>query len=138
MDLIPFIFCIYMLNLHLNMNKGFKDQVKTFLSNTFGADTNRHINKTPMNRYTRVLALLVFYEHGTFNPRKMFKVLSCVIWTIIERYVCIDYLGTETKKIRELSLGCSLKTRHKIRTLTTYLVLVFQIFSWICCHVRDF
>ena len=59
-----------MLNPHLKMNKAFKDQVKTCLSNTFGADTNRHINKTLMNRYTRVLALVVFYEHGTFNPGK--------------------------------------------------------------------
>ena len=39
----------YMLNPHLNMNKAFKDQVKACLSNTFGADTNRHINKTLMN-----------------------------------------------------------------------------------------
>ena len=39
----------YMLNPHLNTNKAFKDQVKTCLSNTFGADTNKHINKTLMN-----------------------------------------------------------------------------------------
>ena len=43
----------------------------------------------------------------------MFKVLSCVIYTIIYRYVCIDYLGTEKKKISELHLSCSLKTRHE-------------------------
>ena len=103
----------YMLNLHLNINKSFKDQVKTCLSNTFCADTNKHINKTLMNQYTRVLAFVVFYEHGTFNPRKMFKVLSCVIYTIIDRYVCIYYLGSETNKISELNLGCSLKTRHE-------------------------
>ena len=50
----------YMLNPHLNMNKAYKDQVKTGLSNTFGADTNKHINKTLMNLYTRVLALVFF------------------------------------------------------------------------------
>ena len=32
-----------MLNPHLNKNKAFKYQVKTCLSNTFGADTNKHI-----------------------------------------------------------------------------------------------
>ena len=101
-----------MLNPHLYMNKAFRDQMKTCLSNTFGADTNRHINKTLMNRYTRVLAFF-FNELGTFNPRNFFKVLSCVIYTIIDRYVCIDYLGTETKRISELKLGCSLKTRHE-------------------------
>ena len=43
----------------------------------------------------------------------MFKVLSCVIYTIIYIYVCIDYLGTEIKKISELRLGCTLKTKHE-------------------------
>ena len=43
----------------------------------------------------------------------MFRVLSCVIYTIIDRYVCIDYLGIDTKKIIELRLGCTLKTKYE-------------------------
>ena len=43
----------------------------------------------------------------------MFKVLSCVIYTIIDRYVCIDSLGTEINKISELILGCTLQTKHE-------------------------
>ena len=39
--------------------------------------------------------------------------LGCVIYTIIERYVCIDYLGTETKKISELRLSRTLKTKNE-------------------------
>ena len=42
----------------------------------------------------------------------MFKVLSCVIYTIIDRCVCIDYLGTEKNKISELRLGCTLQSKH--------------------------
>ena len=34
----------YMLNLTLNKNKSFKVQVKACLKNTFGKDTNSHIN----------------------------------------------------------------------------------------------
>ena len=49
------------------------------------------------------------------NPRKTFRVLSCVIYTIIDRYVCIEYLCFETKKINELNLGWSLKTKHENR-----------------------
>ena len=79
----------YMLNPHLNTNRAFKDQVKTCLSNTFCEDTNKHINKTLMNQDTRVLALVIFNEIGTINPRKMFKVLSCVIYTIIDKYVLL-------------------------------------------------
>ena len=51
-----------------------------------------------------------FYELGNFNPRKMFRVLSRVIYIIIDRYVCIDYLVTETNKISELRLGYTFKT----------------------------
>ena len=35
----------YMFNPHLNNNKDLKYQVKKCLSNTFGADTNKKINK---------------------------------------------------------------------------------------------
>ena len=60
-----------------------------------------------------MLALVVFYELGNFNRRKVLRELSCAIYTIIDRYVCINYLGTETKKIIELRLGCTLKTKHE-------------------------
>ena len=65
-----------------------------------------------MKKNTRVLALVVFYELGNINPSKMFKVLSCVIYTTINRYVCIDYLGTEKKKISELRFGCTLQLKN--------------------------
>ena len=50
-----------------------------------------------------MLELLLFYETRT-NPEKVFKVLSCAIYTIIRNYVCIDYLASEYKKIIELGL----------------------------------
>ena len=31
--------------------------------------------------------------------------LSCVIYKIIRNYVCVDYLGSERKKLSELRLG---------------------------------
>ena len=81
--------------------------------NTFGPDTNKHIHKTLQKQNTRVLVLVVFYELGNINLRKMFKVLSCVIYTIIDRYICIDYLGTDINKVSELRLGCTLKIKHE-------------------------
>ena len=44
-----------------------------------------------------MLALLMFHETRGGNPKKYFKVLSCVIYTIIENYVCIDYLACQSK-----------------------------------------
>ena len=42
----------------------------------------------------------------------MFKVLSCVIYTFINKYVCIDYLGTEKKKITDSKIGCTFLSKH--------------------------
>ena len=53
-----------MLNPVLHINKVFKEQVKACLINTFGADTNKHIDKTLMKRDTRVLELVVFMSLG--------------------------------------------------------------------------
>ena len=46
------------------------------------------------------------------NTRKMFRVLSCVIYTIIRKYVCIDYLGYEKSKLSDLRLGISGRYKH--------------------------
>ena len=87
----------YMCNPTLYKHKIFKDQVKSCLGNTFIADTNKHINDILLRPNTRVIALIVNYEHGGFSTRKLFKVLICVVYTIIDEYVCIDYLCTEKK-----------------------------------------
>ena len=84
----------YMCNPTLYKHKFFKDQVKSCLGNTFGADTNKHINDILLRPNTIVIALIVNYEHGSFSTRIFFKVLSCVLYTIIDKYVCIDYLCT--------------------------------------------
>ena len=63
----------------------------------FGEITQPHISKVLSKQNTRVLALLMSYETRK-NPKKIFIVLSCVIYTIISNYVCIDYLGYESKK----------------------------------------
>ena len=42
----------------------------------------------------------------------MFRVLSCVIYTIIRNYVCIDYLGYEKIKLSDLSLGVAGSYKH--------------------------
>ena len=62
--------------------------------NTFGPSTQPFIRATLAENKTRVLSLLMFYETRK-NPKKYFKVLSYVICTIINNYVCIDYLACE-------------------------------------------
>ena len=38
--------------------------------------------------------------------------LSCVIYTIIDKYVCIEYLGTEKKKRSDLKIGFTMSSKH--------------------------
>ena len=42
----------------------------------------------------------------------MFRVLSCVIYKIISKYVCIDYLGYEKSKSGDLHLGVTGRYKH--------------------------
>ena len=46
------------------------------------------------------------------NTRKMFRVLSCVIYKIIRKYVCIKYLGSEESKLSDLRLGVTGRYKH--------------------------
>ena len=66
---------------------------------TFSTSTMTHISKILLKPNTIVLELVMFFENRKRYAKKAFRVLSCVIHTIIRNYVCIDYLGNE-KKIR--------------------------------------
>ena len=64
------------------------------MNTTFGALTQPYI-KTTLLFKRGVLALLMFHETRGGNSKKYFSVLSCVIYTIIKNYVCIDYLACQ-------------------------------------------
>ena len=38
--------------------------------------------------------------------------LICVIYTIIDKYVCIDYLGSKKSKLSGLKTGCTGSNKH--------------------------
>ena len=46
-----------------------------------------------------VIALLMFYENRINNKMKVFRVLSCALYYVIENYVCIDYLCFQSKTL---------------------------------------
>ena len=60
---------------------------------TFGEITQPFIKATLLKKNTSVLSLIMFYDKRADNPNKAFRVLSCVIFTIINNYVYIDYLA---------------------------------------------
>ena len=81
----------YMINPNLNVNKSFKEKVEKCMNNTFSALTQPFIKNTMSKKNTCVLALLMFHKTRGINPKKYFRVLSYVIYTIIDNYVCINY-----------------------------------------------
>ena len=91
------------------------------MNNTFGPITQTYIKSTSAKNNTRVLALLMFYESRN-DPKKYFKVLSCVVYTIISNYACIDYLAYE-KKLSELPIGTGGVFKHGKKVMTKYLEL---------------
>ena len=84
----------YMINPNLNINKALREQVDKCMNTKFGPITQSHIRATSEKNKTRVLELLMSYETRK-NTKKAFRVLSCVIYTIIKNYVCIDYLACQ-------------------------------------------
>ena len=78
----------------------------------------------------------MFYETRK-NPKKVSKVLSCVGYTIIINYVCIDYLGSESIKLSELGLGSGGSYKHEetfmknVGNCDSRSVNEFDVLSWI-------
>ena len=62
---------------------------------TFGEITQPLVKATLAKKNTSVLALIIFYETRANNPKKIYGVLSCVIYTILKHYFCIDYLACQ-------------------------------------------
>ena len=86
----------YMINPNFSINKAFKEQVTKCMKTAFGAIIQQHISKILSKNNTRVFALFMFYETRQKKPKKLFTVLSCVIYKIISNYVKTDYLCYES------------------------------------------
>ena len=53
-------------------------------------------------KYTCIISLIIFYESKTINPVKLYRVLSCVLYSIIYNYICIDYLCFQSKTLNSI------------------------------------
>ena len=51
------------------------------------------------NKDICVIALIIFYENEGTKPEKVYGVLSCVFYSIIDNYVCIKYLLCQSKNL---------------------------------------
>ena len=74
------------------------------MNDTFGTITQPFIKNVTKKKNTCVLALVMFYEKRHKNATKYFRLLSYVIYTIIDNYVCIDYLACQSKQRSEICI----------------------------------
>ena len=62
--------------------------------------------------------------------------LSCIIYTIIINYICIDYLGSESKKLNELRLGSGGSYKHVNKSYDNLLGIgiPYLLMNLMSCH----
>ena len=78
-----------MLYPNLKHKKALKEQVERYLSSQFDFKNSINMRQTLKEDNTHVIDLIIFY-----NNRKspIFKVLGVVVYLLLEKYVCVDYL----------------------------------------------
>ena len=80
---------------------------------------------------------MIFYETRADNPKKAFRSLSCVIYTIINDYFCIDYLDVQSKTISEITVGSNECSKHGDKLLNIILCIGIPdlLMNLMSCHV---
>ena len=81
-----------MINPYLHINRVFREQVQKYLGCYFYIKTIKTIRDCLLNKNTSVMALIMIYETVGKDISKVYKVLSFVVYTLIDNYVCIEYL----------------------------------------------
>ena len=92
-----------MINPSLNINNSFRTQIEKLLSVSFSARTMKSIKNSLMKKNTFVMALIIIYENNGDIPKTLYRVLSCVVYYLIDNYICIDYLSCQSKILSSIS-----------------------------------
>ena len=89
----------YMINPSIHMNSIFREKIQTCLGCYLSIKTMKTIRDCMLKKNTSVMAPIMIYKTGGKDIRKVYIVLSCVVYTIIDNYVCIDYLLCQSKTL---------------------------------------
>ena len=100
-----------MINPALHFNRVFISQVQKCLGCSFSIKTMKTIRYFLLNKNTSVMALIIIYENSGKDVRKLYRMLSCVVYTFMENYVCIDYLSCQSKTLCGISSNPTFKEK---------------------------
>ena len=79
----------YMIKPYLHINRIFREQVQKSLGCYFPTKTMKAIIYCLLNKNTYVMALIMIYENNGEIAKTLYRVISCVVYTLIENYVFI-------------------------------------------------
>ena len=85
-----------MLNPELNITKAFKVQAEINIEISFSAGTMMPVRKLLPKGNTRLFTLIFFYES---RKNTKFKVLSSIVYFIMDDIVCVDFMCFPETKI---------------------------------------
>ena len=62
-----------------------------------------------MKKNTSAMALIMIYENNAEIEKTVYIVLSCVVYTLIDNYICIEYLLFKSKTLCDISSNPTFK-----------------------------
>ena len=54
------------------------------------------------NKNTCVMALIMISDNNGGNAKKVYRGSSCVVYSLIENYVCIEYISFQSKSLSSI------------------------------------
>ena len=91
------------------INNAFRKKVEKLLGVYFSTRTMKTIKNRLMEKNTSVMELIMIYENNGEIPKQFYRVLSCVVYTIIDTYTFINYLRCQSKNLSAISCNPTFK-----------------------------
>ena len=110
----------------------FRTQLQKFLGCYFCISTMKTIKFFLMNKNTSLMALTTIYETFGIALIKMYRVLSCVLYTLIDNYVCIDCLSFQSKKLCNIANNSTFKETNF--NLSLGIGITELLLNLVSCH----
>ena len=107
----------YMINPSLRVNRIFVEQVQNFLGCSFSTKTMKTIRDFLLKNNIYVMALMMIYETVGKDIRKVYRALSCVVYTLIDNMFVLT-ISRVNKKMHNLNQ--SNIYRNKFQFITRY------------------
>ena len=93
----------FIINPSIKCEKLFREQVEKWISVLLHYRTMETIIYFLKNKKTCVMALIIIYENNRGYTKKVYRVLSCVVYYFMENCVFIDCISCQSKILSSIS-----------------------------------